>query len=61
MRVKILSAAEVAARLGVCHLTVLRLARRGHLRPLPGLRIKKFTEHEVARYLALQPMATAGT
>ena len=57
--VKIHTAVEVAAFLGVDYKTVLNLIKRGHLRALPGLRHKRITDAELNRYLDVQPAATA--
>jgi hypothetical protein len=37
---------------GVCHETVRRLAKRGKLRPVKGLRHLLFTRKEIERFLA---------
>ena len=42
---------ETAEIIGVNYLTVHRLAQRGLLKPVPGLRHKLFTMAEINRYL----------
>jgi hypothetical protein len=44
--------AELCAALGLCETTIWRLAQRGLLRPIPGLRHKLYAKAEVQRFLS---------
>jgi hypothetical protein len=44
--------AETAKVIGVSYLTVHRLAQRGLIKPVPGLRHKLFTQTEIDRFLS---------
>jgi len=50
-RAETLSPAQVAKLMDVSYATVLRLIKRGLLRPLPGLRHKRITPGELRRYM----------
>jgi excisionase family DNA binding protein len=50
---KVYTAQEAAEWLQVDYKTVLRLIQRGYIKPLPGLRHKRITEHELNRYAGI--------
>jgi len=46
------AASEVCAALGICSKTLLRLRQRKLIKPIAGLRIKRYAVAEVARFIA---------
>jgi excisionase family DNA binding protein len=58
--IEVLTTAELAKRLRVKPITILRLEQRGFLRAVPGIRTRRFSREELDRFLSLhEPAARA--